>query len=114
MFEIPPLALVILAFVTRTTALVALGMLFVQFRGARGSFARYFTHAFAALCFLLVWVWIASVAELVAFMKGASAAVEFGANYIFIPNLVITIWVGRLAFKFRSDEPGKESYGDQP
>jgi hypothetical protein len=102
---------VVLAFVFRTTTLVVLVLLYLQFSRARGSFARHFKHAFGALVFLLSWVWVASVAELVRFIKGASAAVELGTNLIFIPNLVLTIWLGRLLWKFR-DEPQQSEESD--
>ena len=91
---------IVLAFATRTSALVVLALLYVKFSQAEGLFAHHFKHAFGSLCFLLCWVWLASVAELVQFIRGASVAVELGGNYIFIPNLIITIGLGRLLAKF--------------
>lgn len=103
---------VVLAFLTRTSALIVLLLLYIKFAQAKGPFARYFKHAFASLVFLLLWVWVASVAELVRFIRGASAAVELSSNLIFIPNLVITIWLGRLLWKFSSDD--EDEYDGQP
>lgn len=92
---------VVLAFLTRSSALVVLWLLFLKFTRAQGPYARPFKHAFGSLCFLLTWVWVASLAELVQFINGASAAIELGANYIFIPNLVITVWLARLLWVLR-------------
>ena len=101
-------ARIILAFLSRTSALVVLLLLYSQFSQAKGPFAKYFKHAFGALCFLLLWVWIASVGELLHFIEGAAATVELGANYIFIPNLIITIWLTRLYVRFREERGGDD------
>jgi hypothetical protein len=103
--------LVVLAFLTRSSALTVAALLYVQFARAKGPFAPYFKHAFGALTFLLLWVWVASISELVGYIKGASAAVELGANYIFVPNLVITLWLGRLLLKFRDNRREREEEG---
>lgn len=99
---------VVLAFLTRSSALVVLGLLFAKFARAHGPYARAFKQAFGSLCFLLIWVWVASVAELVRFMQGASVAIELGANYIFIPNLIITVWLARLLWVLRDTERGDD------
>lgn len=96
-------AKVFLAFICRTTALAVFILLYMTFSRARGQFAAYFRGAFGAFVFLMSWVWVASVAEMVRFIKGASTAVELSTNLIFIPNLVVTIWAGRLLWKFRDE-----------
>jgi hypothetical protein len=82
-------ALVLLAFVSRSGALVCLLLLSRYFWRANGPLVMAFRVVWAAFSFLLAWVWIASVAELVGYIRGASALVELSSNFIFVPNLVI-------------------------
>lgn len=102
---------VVLAFATRTSALVVLLLLYIRFAQARGPMSSYFKHATAAWVFLLFWVWCGSIAELVSFIDGASVAVELSANYIFIPNLILTIWVGRLLWQLQDKDKDRRDGG---
>lgn len=93
------IALIILAFLMRSGALVCLILCWRYFRRAEGPLVPAFRYVFATFTFLLGWVWVASVAELVGFISGASALVEHSASYIFIPNAVIFLALLRLMVK---------------
>ena len=86
----------VLAFTFRTSALVCLVLLVSFFSRATGPMVPRFKELFWALAFLLMWVEVASVAELVGYMDRAHSIVELTVNWIFVPNLVISIALLRL------------------
>lgn len=93
-----PLAdvLVLLAFVFRATALLAAILLFVHFSRSTGTIVRPMCQVLAAFIFLLTWVSIASVAELLSVWPHAGYMVEYGAKWIWLPNAIITAGLFRL------------------
>lgn len=81
--------LVILAFLMRSGALVCLLLCWRFFLRAEGHLVPAFRIVFLTFSFLLGWVWVASLAELVGYIRGASTLVEHSAAYIFVPNAVV-------------------------
>lgn len=102
------LALNVLAFVFRSMALVCLAILSNFFRTATGPMVKPFRQLFWALMFLLAWVEVASVAELIGYINSAHAVVELSINWIFIPNLVITVALMRLLLHLRQSSARKK------
>lgn len=100
-----------LAFLTRTGAFIVLILLSRVFSNATGPYAKTFKQVFYSFCFLLGWVWLASLAEMLRYIEGASTAVEYGTSYIFIPNMLITVFLFRLWLRFRESNGGKQ-HGD--
>lgn len=84
-------ALAVLALLTRTSALLLFFLLSLGFAYLPGPVARQVKHAFWAGTFLLAWVWVASMGEMLGAWPQASYMVERGYRFIFIPNAIVTV-----------------------
>lgn len=92
--------LVVLAFVFRFGALICLILVWHYFwRIADDPMVTAFRWLWGTFTFLLAWVCVASVAELVGYITGSSTFVEHSAAYIFIPNAVVFLALVRLLVK---------------
>lgn len=91
--------LIVLALITRTTALGALGLLYVHLARSTGLLVPPLRRHVATLIFLLVWVWVASIGDLLSIWPEGTYLVEYGARFIFIPNAVITYGVIHLFWR---------------
>jgi len=83
--------LIVLAFLTRSAALVVLLLLYRYFRQSSGKLVRPIRQVIGAFAFLLAWVWTASLGEVISFWPRAGAVVEYGSSWIWVPNAVISI-----------------------
>ena len=91
-------ALVVLAFVTRSTALAALILLYFHFRYSSGQLVRPIRSVLGTFVFLLGWVWVASISELMGVWGQGSALIEYGFSWIWVPNAVISVALFRLLY----------------
>jgi len=103
--------LIFAAFVTRTMAVVFLALLWFYFKRSDGHLVSSFRQMFLCFWFLLAWVEIASIAEIVGFIEQAHATVEYSANWIWIPNLIIDIGAGRLLWHLYKHARGGRHHG---
>lgn len=96
LLAISPQVLAALAFVTRTTALIALILLYRYFARSSGRFVTPVRQVLGTFVFLLAWVWVASIGDLFGVWPEATALVEYGARWIWVPNAVISVALFRL------------------
>ena len=82
--------LIVLAFLTRSIALIALILLYLYFRKASGKLVRPIRQVIGSFAFLLLWVWCASLGEITVWWPHGGSLVEYGSNWIWVPNLVIS------------------------
>lgn len=95
----------VLAFLMRLGALVFAALLYQFFRGVTGPLVQAFRTVFGCLAFLLAWFTVGSVLELVAFIPEAGKMVERSYAFVFVPNLVVLIALGRLYLRVRGGAP---------
>ncbi len=99
--------LIVAAFITRSMALVFLGLLWIYFHRSDGHLVPSFRQMFLCFSFLFFWVSVASVAEIIGFIDQAHVTVEYSASWIWIPNLVIDIGAGRLLWNLYKHAQGR-------
>jgi hypothetical protein len=102
-------SLMVLAFIARFAALLPLILLYRFFAAVDGPTVDAFRRLFGSWIVLLLWVTAASVGELLAFIPLAGTAVERGAAYIFIPNLIVAIPLWHLWYRLRVDAAAREA-----
>lgn len=85
-----------LAFFWRSTAFIALVLLYCYFRASTGRLVPHVRQVLGAFTFLLAWVSLASVFEVLNWWVHAGQLIEYGTSWIWIPNAVIAIALVRL------------------
>ncbi len=91
--------LVMAAFLSRAAGLVMLCLLYIYFRRSDGPIVPAFRALFFSLAFMLLWVTISSVAELLGYIDAASRVVEHSTAWIWVPNAVVDVFLGRLLWR---------------
>jgi hypothetical protein len=91
--------LTVLAFFTRSIALIALILLYLYFRKSTGKLVRPIRQVIGSFTFLLLWVWCASVGEITAWWPYGGSLVEYGSSWIWVPNLVISVTLVQLLIR---------------
>lgn len=106
-------ALVMAAFLSRATGLVLLLLLYVYFRRSDGPIVPAFRALFFSLAFMLCWVTVSSVAELLGYIEAAGRVVEHSTAWIWVPNAVVDVFLGRLLWRLYVHGQGGRRHGRQ-
>jgi hypothetical protein len=91
--------LTVLAFLTRSLALVALILLYLYFRKSSGKLVRPIRQVIGSFTFLLFWVWCASLGEITVWWPHGGRLVEYGSSWIWVPNSVISVTLVQLLIR---------------
>jgi hypothetical protein len=100
------ICLVMAGFLTRAAGLVMAAMVYFYFRRSQGPVIPAFRVFFFSLSFLLLWVTAASVVELLGYIDHAGRVVELSGAWIWVPNFVVDVFLGRLLWRLYAHGQG--------